>query len=311
MKKETQKGNYYSEVGLDRGDYLRRDSAWLEARLTDSATCFVPVWRSHNLLRNDAAPQAVWLNGAKATALARRSGQTVFLGQASKITYFAVDLSDLDAPEAEPALAGQGNFKDLRAVGPLLERSEGGILAYARGLVYWHQRHRFCGICGGPTTSIQGGHVRRCSQDSCGTEHFPRTDPAVIMLIHDGERCVLGHHKIWKNGMHSTLAGFVEPGESLEEAVAREVMEEVGLEVEVGKVTYHSSQPWPFPSSLMLGFHAICRHGPLTVNEQELASADWFSRAQLKASPEDETFRLPRRDSIAWRLIEDWLEGQD
>ena len=126
------------------------------------------------------------------------------------------------------------------------------------------------------------------------------------MLVHDGgDRCVMGRQKVWPAGMHSTLAGFVEPGESLEEAVTREVMEEVGLAVR--DVTYHSSQPWPFPSSIMLGFHARGDFGALTVDETEVESARWFSRAELRASPEDETLKLPRRDSIARRLIEDWL----
>jgi NAD+ diphosphatase len=139
--------------------------------------------------------------------------------------------------------------------------------------------------------------------------HFPRTDPAVIMLVHDGAgRCLLGRQPFWPPGMHSTLAGFVEPGESLEEAVAREIWEEVGLKLPVEEVTYHSSQPWPFPSSIMLGFHARAEHGPLDLGADELESAQWYTREELRNSPEDETFKLPRRDSIARRLIEDWLE---
>ena len=139
--------------------------------------------------------------------------------------------------------------------------------------------------------------------------HFRRTDPAVIMLVHDGgDLCLLGRQPFWPPGMHSTLAGFVEPGESLEEAVAREIHEEVGLKIAVEEVTYHSSQPWPFPSSIMLGFHARCDFGPLDLGPDELESAAWYSREQLRSSPEDESFKLPRRDSIARRLIEDWLE---
>jgi NAD+ diphosphatase len=305
MSTNKPRGNFYTGMGLDRADHLRRDADWLGARLADPETRLVPVWRARNLIRQDKGPRAVWLDGTQAGRLAPRAAETVFLGLSGDTAYFALDLSGLDEPDAEPALAEHGEFLDLRACGPLLERGEGAILAYARGLVYWHQRHRFCGLCGQPSESIQGGHVRRCVGEDCAAEHFPRTDPAVIMLVHDGERCVLGRQKIWRNGMHSTLAGFVEPGESLEEAVAREVKEEVGLEV--GEVVYHSSQPWPFPASLMLGFHAACGHAPLRVNEQELGGAEWFSRAALKDSPEDDSFRLPRRDSIARRLIEDWL----
>src|SRR5690625_1283559 len=152
----------------------------------------------------------------------------------------------------------------------------------------------------------RAGHERQCSNGNCGAPQFPRMDPAVIMLVHDGgDHCVLGRQKVWRAGMHSTLAGFVEPGEALEEAVVREVFEEVGLEVE--ETAYHSSQPWPFPASLMLGFHARARFRPLRVQLEEMESARWFSRQELLASPEDDSFNLPRRDSISYRLIQDWL----
>jgi NAD+ diphosphatase len=232
----------------------------------------------------------------------------IFLGLDGARAYMALDLSGLDVPETHPELAGRGEFRDLREVGPLLGRSEGSILAYARGTVHWHRRHGFCGVCGSVTQSRNGGHVRVCANVDCGAQHFPRTDPAVIMLVHDGgERCVLGRQKIWLPGMHSTLAGFVEPGESLEESVAREIKEEVGLDLDLAQIAYHSSQPWPFPSSLMLGFHARCQYGPLTVDPRELESARWATREELRQSPEDDSFRLPRKDSIARRLIEDWL----
>jgi NAD+ diphosphatase len=232
----------------------------------------------------------------------------IFLGLNGARAYMALDLSSLDAPESHPELAGRGAFRDLREVGPLMGRSEAAILAYARGTTHWHRRHGFCGVCGSATRSRSGGHVRVCTNTDCGAQHFPRTDPAVIMLVHDGgERCVLGRQKIWLPGMHSTLAGFVEPGESLEESVAREIKEEVGLDLDLAQIAYHSSQPWPFPSSLMLGFHARCQYGPRTVDPRELESARWATREELRQSPEDDSFRLPRKDSIARRLIEDWL----
>jgi len=299
------RGNFYSGAGLDRAHYLRRDGDWLAAQIATETSWFVPVWRDQVLVATAAEARALWLRGAELEGLRETLGEAVFLGRNGEAAVFALDLSAQEAPEAAPSIAGRGGFQDLRAVGPLLARQEGAILAYARGLLHWHKRHQFCGVCGGPTEIRQGGHVRACTRESCGADHFPRTDPAVIMLIHDGDRCVLGRQKVWPPGMHSTLAGFVEPGESLEEAVAREVYEEVGIEVR--EVTYHSSQPWPFPSSIMLGFHAEARHGPLKVNPHELSSAGWFTRRELRASPEDETLRLPRRDSIARRLIEDWL----
>ena len=305
--------NFYSGAGLDRADHLRGDAERLAALAADPATRFVPVWRARNLIGEpaggpDPTPHAVWLKGEVAVALAARADGQVFLGLDGAAAVVALDLSSEEAPETLPGLAGHGRFRDLREVGPLLPQADGAILAYARGLMYWHRRHRFCGRCGAPTVSRRGGHARLCSAGSCALEHFPRTDPAVIMLVHDGERCVLGRKRDWAPGMHSTLAGFVEPGESLEETVAREVFEEVGLPVEVSAVAYHSSQPWPFPASLMLGFHARAEHGPLTVNPEELVAALWVGRDEIRDLDESDTLRLPSRDSIARRLIEDWIE---
>jgi len=229
----------------------------------------------------------------------------VLLGLVEGCAYFAYDLSPVETPLAFLRAETPVEFTDLRRVGPLLARQEGSLLAYARGLAYWHGRHGFCGLCGSATASEEGGHVRRCSNPACNTQHFPRTDPAVIMLVHDGERCLLGRQRIWPSGMHSTLAGFVEPGESLEEAVAREVFEETAIVVD--QVTYHSSQPWPFPASIMLGFHARARSSELRVDHSELETARWVERRFLLAHRDDDAFRMPRRDSIARRLIEDWL----
>ncbi len=305
MTKPGIHGNFYSGVGLDRADALRRDEGWVAARQADPNSRVVLVWRNRNLVHRADRIGAVWLRVTETAVLGDSAAEPVFLGRDGETAVFAVDLSHLAEADAETLAAEHGVFEDLRAVGPLMARREGAILAYARGLLYWHQRHRFCGICGSATRSAQAGHVRRCTDAACGAEHFPRTDPAVIMLVHDGERCVLGRQKIWPPGMHSTLAGFVEPGETLEEAVAREVYEEVGLTVST--VTYESSQPWPFPSSIMLGFRATCAHAPMRFATDEIEAAAWFTRAELRASPEDDSFRLPRRDSIARRLIEDWL----
>jgi NAD+ diphosphatase len=162
-------------------------------------------------------------------------------------------------------------------------------------------------MCGAPTRSEEAGHMRRCTEPGCKAMHFPRTDPAVIMLVTDGERALLGRNKNFVPGMYSTLAGFVEPGESLEDAVAREVREETAIEV--GAVHYHSSQPWPFPANIMLGFHAEATSTEITVDYGELEDARWFERDWLRRHADDDTFRLPRRDSIARRLIGDWLTG--
>ena len=306
MAAETLRPNFYASAAVDRQGHLRRDDQWLAQRLADPATRILPVWRTHNLVIAGSTPSAAWLSVERAAVLLREGREVAFLGVHESIAHFAIEVSHLDDPAPVASLAEAATFADLRTVGPLLDRDQGGLLAYARGMMHWHARHRFCGVCGHPTVSLEAGHVRRCTNEACGAQHFPRTDPAVIMLVHDGsDRAVLGRQKIWPPGMHSVLAGFVEPGESLEDAVRREVAEEVGLVL--AEVTYHSSQPWPFPSSIMLGFTARATTTDLTPATDEIETAAWYTRAELRASPENEVFRLPRRDSIARRLVEDWL----
>jgi NAD+ diphosphatase len=192
----------------------------------------------------------------------------------------------------------------LREVGALLDDRDAGLLTHGVALINWHATHTHCPRCGAPTESIHGGSVRRCAAD--GSEHFPRTDPAVIMLVHDGgDRCVLGRQPSWPPGRFSTLAGFVEPGEAAELAVVREVEEEVGLHVT--DVRFRASQPWPFPSSLMLGFWARATDDVITLDGSELAEARWLTRADIRR----EEVLLPPPVSIAWRLITDWLETPD
>ena len=301
--------NFYSGAGLNRADAQRADPDLLNRHLDDPGSHFLLVWRSHNFVDDQARPRR--LQRQEAEPFLTGEHEVVFLGLEENRALIAIDISDHEEPERHETLSGHGAFRDLRETGPLMPQQEGAILAYARGLMHWHRRHLFCGVCGAPTESANSGHVRNCTNPTCRTSHFPRTDPAVIMLIHDGAgSCVLGRQKIWPPGMHSTLAGFVEPGESLEEAVAREIEEEVGLDIPVESIHYHSSQPWPFPSSIMLGFHAECARQELKINYDEIEQADWYSKEDLLNSPEDENFKLPRKDSIARRLIEDWLEGE-
>ncbi|HVJ50961.1 MAG TPA: NAD(+) diphosphatase [Aliidongia sp.] len=301
--------NFYSAGGLDRVGHRRKDPEWLEARLGDDSSLFVPVWRSQNLVRElPEGPRPVLLTRHEVAALIATGPDLALLGVESESARFALELSSIESPLDSLELDQEGlRFRDLRGFGPLLAPQEGALLAYARGLMYWHTRHRFCGVCGFPTVSVEGGHVRRCTNESCATSHFPRTDPAVIMLVTDGDNCLLGRQKVWPPGMFSTLAGFVEPGESLEEAVAREVFEESGIVVE--QATYHSSQPWPFPASIMLGFWATAKTREIEVDGAELEQARWVSRQFLLEHRDDDSFRMPRKDSIARRLIEDWLHS--
>ncbi len=306
---EPTRPNAYTGSPLDRASGRRGDAAFLASALAASESLFVPLWRTRNLLRDgrQGGPEAVFLSGESARALrpSQDDGPVrpwAFLGLWNERAVFAVDASEAEDPHTlVPAAAG--SFRDLRPTTGVLAAPEAAVLAGARALLHWQSRHRFCGVCGGPCRVEQGGHVLRCSQ--CGTEHFPRTDPAVIMLVHRGDSALLGHSAHFPAPtMYSTLAGFVEPGESLEEAVAREVFEETG--VRVRHVRYHSSQPWPFPASLMLGFYAEATDAALAVDRAELEDARWFSSAEIR-NPEAGGFTLPRPDSIARRLIEDWV----
>jgi NAD+ diphosphatase len=307
--------NFYADCGLDRVSERRKDAGWVAERLFDPKSRFVPLWRSRNYVDPGAAA-AIVLSAAEHRRFPPGAEEPVFLGLAGEIAYFAADLSHLDAGENGPALDGAAagaTFLDLRLIGPKLARHEGGLLAYARGMLTWHRRHRFCGQCGAPTRATEGGHVRVCTAAACKLEQFPRTDPAVIMLVTHGDACLLGSNPRFPPGMYSTLAGFVEPGETLEAAVAREVFEEAGARVR--NVRYHSSQPWPFPTSLMLGFYAEAASAALAVNKTELRDANWFKRDWIAANARefhetDAAFRLPRRDSIARRLVDDWLKGE-
>ncbi|MHA1567423.1 MAG: NAD(+) diphosphatase [Alphaproteobacteria bacterium] len=300
------KTNFYTNKTLDRAAHRREDQDWLRERLAHADSRLVPVWGTQNFVTMGDDPQPALLDMAMLDALAGEPKDALLLGVAEETAYFALDISHIEEPDDLMELAAVGRFEDLRSVGPLLAPEQGSLMAYARAMVTWHQRHNFCGVCGHDTEVISAGHSRKCRNETCEAAHFPRTDPAVIMLVHDGDRIILGRNPRIPAGMYSVLAGFVEPGESLEDTVRREVLEEVGVTVE--DVRYHSSQPWPFPCSLMVGFTARATSFDVQPDPAELDDAGWYSRADLRASPENESFRLPRRDSIARRLIEDWLD---
>ncbi len=300
--------NVYSESPLDRIATRREDAAWINEQLDNPESLFVPVWRNRNLVHGvrEGQPEAIYITGAAATALRMAGGVSnppwAFLGLLDGKAVFAVDISNADDPV--PLLSDSvGEFVDLRSVGWGVAKPEASILAHARGLMHWRARHGHCGACGGVCEAQSSGHMMKCL--TCDSQHFPRTDSAVIMLVTRGDSCLLGHStRFPRANMYSTLAGFLEPGETLEEAVRREVLEESGILV--GKVQYHSSQPWPFPGNIMLGFYAEGLTEDITIDTEELIDARWFTRDQCK-NPEAHDFLLPRVDSIARRLVEDWL----
>jgi NAD+ diphosphatase len=227
----------------------------------------------------------------------------VLLGVNDGVPTWAIDSVEEDAERFRERAGPEGRWSTLMEVGAVIDSRHASLLAQALGLANWHRRHRFCGSCGAPTQVGEAGYLLTCT--ACATPHFPRLDPAVIMLVTDGRRCILGRQTVWPARMYSALAGFVEPGESLEDAVAREVAEEVG--VVVTDVRYHSSQPWPFPSSIMLGFTATAVGDEITVDRSELDDARWWDADEIVEASADGALMLPGTISIARQLVDSWL----
>ncbi len=284
----------YAGAGLDRAAPRRKDAGWLAAKRRDPRSRLVLLCDLKAVVDEDGTAR---LHMPELAELADAvPDDAPFLGEHHGRAIFALSLA------AEHPLATRA--VDVREIGPRLPAVEAGLAAYARALAHWHGTHGFCSCCGAPTEVGEGGHARSCTR--CARIVFPRTDPAVIVLVHHEDHCLLGRSPRFPAGMYSTLAGFVEPGESLEDTVRREIFEEAG--VTLASMRYGSSQPWPFPQSLMVGFHAAAHDRALAIDEDELADARWFHRAELE-DPERRPISLPRPDSIARYLVESWLYG--
>lgn len=280
----------YGAPALDRAAQLRRDERWLSERRRDPTSMLLPFdGLKIAVIGPEDAPR---LAAVPLGATAPLEEAAVFLGLREGRAWFA---TTIDVPDGAYTM-------ELRAIGSLLPAADAALAAYARALMHWHAVCGFCGVCGTATRPAQGGQMRRCP--GCGRDHFPRTDAAVIVLVTDGDRCLLGRSARFPGGMYSTLAGFVEAGESLEGCLEREVLEEAGIRI--ADISYRSSQPWPFPQSLMVGFRARAVTTELCMEPEELEDAAWFHRDAL-ADPERRPVRLPAADSIARFLIEEWL----
>ncbi len=288
---------------------MRTDPAWFDDALADSRSRVVPIWDSRNLITDAAladgdasepgSPRMGLLELSQIPADHRNEATLVLLGRFGGAPIFAYEIEGAESPAAP---AGT-RFEELRTVAALMPADHAGLLGYARAMINWRRTHRYCGRCGAKTSPGRAGHVLVCTNAPCRHEQFPRIDPAIIVLVSDGPRVLLGRQAAWPAGRYSTIAGFVEPGESLEDAVAREVAEETGVQVD--RVEYHSSQPWPFPSSLMLGFTARASTREVRLEDQELEDARWFSRADIQSGVP----KLPPRLSISFRLIEHWFDA--
>ncbi|MGN6132364.1 MAG: NAD(+) diphosphatase [Nocardioidaceae bacterium] len=276
----------------DRVGQRRTDETWLADAWADCATSVLPMGGSRFPVTGDGTALA-WRVPAD---LEGSGGTRMFLGMRDGVAHFALQLGREAAGD---------DWASLRDALQRLAPQDAGLAVHAVGLAEWLLAHRYCPRCGGRLETGQAGHVLTC--DSCGRQQFPRTDPAVIMLVTDGERALLGRQSVWPAGRYSTLAGFVEPGESLEDAVRREVAEEVG--VTVGEVRYFGNQPWPMPASLMVGFFAHAETIEICDDEDEIAAARWFTREQVREEAEAGALELPGGISISRSLVEAWYGG--
>ncbi len=306
---------------LDRADARRNDSAWTAAKLKDPASKFLLLSGLRPLMATNPALDIQYLDFATVAEVLDSGAQWILLGmekngekdEEGETAFFALDVTGHE--EALPATGGaEAKFIDARSVAiqfGTAERDGGraGRIALARAVLGWHARHGFCAKCGAPTRSARAGFLRACENDACLAEHFPRTDPVVIMLALDGERCLLGRSPDFPEGTYSALAGFMEPGETIEEAVRRELMEEAGIEA--GAVRYLASQPWPFPSTLMIGCYAEALTTDITLDGNELEDALWLEKKVVRdilAGSQDEPVLVPTRMAIAATLLRNWAE---
>lgn len=300
--------NTFAGNPLDRASERRGDIAWLTEKINAPDSLGIALWNGKPLVEasKDGGVQIAYLRADMCEELSGGAERLLFMGLWKETAIFAVDLEG-GADPAEGPLQGLGAFEDLRASALRMPATDAAILATAKGMFEWRRKHRHCANCGEQSDVVDGGWKRICP--SCRAEHFPRTDPVAIMLAVHGEKALLGRQAAWPKGMFSALAGFIEPGETIEEGCARELMEEAGLTAT--KVRYHSTQPWPYPNSLMIGLIADVDSDQATPDQTELDEVRWFSREEcqkLLAGQLEGTF-APGRMAIAHQLIKAFAEG--
>jgi len=298
--------NRFTSVRLDRLVEYRDDPEWVNRALNSDAARFVPMWRSRSLIEvKETGQLAVYLENGELDSVDSIQPPTL-LGTDGKRYFFAVSINDAQR-EALLELHPEASFLDLRRAAVDMDAKHAGVLAYAKALHYWQHRHGFCGVCGSPNQLHSSGHKMVCSNEECARQSFPRIDPAIIVLVTQGNACLLGRNSAWPEKRFSTLAGFVEPGESLEDAVVREVFEE--SRVRLKEIRYISSQPWPFPASSMCGFYAEAENRTCEPSH-ELAELRWFTVDELAEAVRTGAVLLSPPVSIAFRLLADWYKQQ-
>ena len=300
--------NIFAGNPLDRASDRRSDDAWIADQLAAPDTLVLPMWNGAPLVEDGGSTgvRLAYVPAGLAEEISAGAEHRLFLGLWKATAVFGLDIDGSADPAAGP-LDGVGRFEDLRGLALRLPATEAAIAATAKGVFEWRRRHRHCSVCGQPSDVADAGWKRVCPARKA--EHFPRTDPVAIMLPACGERCLLGRQAVWPKGMWSALAGFIEPGETIEEGCARELKEEAGLEAT--RIRYHSTQPWPYPSSLMIGLIAEVAEGDASPSDTELEAVRWFTREEARALLDGkvEGASCPPRLAIAHQLIKAWVEG--
>lgn len=298
---------------LNRASEKRTDADWIASKRRDRSSLVLPIWRLEPFLlgpeKSDPPIELGLLQPGIADSLASSEAPCIFLGLDGDRAIFALDVSEAGEPAQVGPIAGLGHFRDARTAAQMVAIKDAAIIGQAKALIDWHQRHGFCPRCGAPTQIMDAGYRRLCGK--CNAEHFPRVDPVVIMLATEGEACLVGRGKKFPPEMFSALAGFIEPGETIEEAVRRELMEEAS--VKVGEVTYYATQPWPFPSSLMIGCFAKAESRDAKADDQEIAEVRWLERRiarELIEGKQVDGLRVPPPVAIAHHLIRTWALGE-
>ena len=300
--------NTFAGNPLNRASERRKDETWLAEQLKSDQSLGIAIWNGKPLVEStkEGGVQIAYLPSRMVAEMAGGAERLLFMGLWKETAVFALDIEG-GADPADGPLSGLGRFEDLRGLAMRLPHTDAAILATAKQMFEWRRRHKHCANCGEPSMVAEGGWKRACP--SGNVEHFPRTDPVVIMLAVHGDRCMLGRQEIWPKGMFSSLAGFLEPGETIEEACARELHEEAGLKT--ASVVYHSTQPWPYPSSLMIGLIAQVEDDNAVPDQTELSEVRWFTKAEalaLLAGKLENTF-APGSMAIAHQLIKAWAES--